>query len=93
MDFRKSLRSEHAALKMPRDLPRGASLKEVIDVAGQITGKKIPTEIGPRRPGDPDRLISEPRKAMNELGWKPQYGDIKVILDHAWKWHTGRTRK
>ena len=71
----------------------GHSVKEVIDVAGQITGKKIPTEIGPRRPGDPDRLISEPRKAMNELGWKPQHGDIKAILDHAWKWHTGRTRK
>jgi UDP-glucose-4-epimerase GalE len=38
----------------------GYSVKEVIDAAGQITGKKIPTEIGPRRLGDPDRLSSEP---------------------------------
>ena len=71
----------------------GYSVKDVIDAAGQITGKRIPIKIGPRRPGDPDRLISEPRKAMNELGWKPQHGDIKVILDHAWKWHVSRTRK
>lgn len=71
----------------------GYSVKEIIDVAGQITGRTIPTQTGPRRPGDPDRLISEPRKAINELGWKPQHGDIKVIIDHAWKWHTSRKRK
>jgi UDP-arabinose 4-epimerase len=71
----------------------GYSVKEVIDVAGQITGKKIPTKIGPRRPGDPERLISESRKVIDELGWKPQHGDIKVILEHAWRWHTSRMRK
>jgi UDP-glucose-4-epimerase GalE len=83
--------SESAAYNLGNGI--GYSVKEVIDVVGQITGKKIPSQIGPRRPGDPDRLISEPRKAMNELGWKPQHGDIKVIIDHAWKWHMARTRK
>ena len=66
----------------------GYSVKEIIDVAGQITGKKIPTEIGPRRPGDPDRLISEPRKALNKLGWKPQYTSLDEIIKTAWRWQS-----
>jgi len=70
----------------------GCSVQEVIDAAREITGKKIAIETGPRRPGDPDRLVSESRKAMEELGWKPQYGDIKTILRHAWKWHLKRTK-
>ncbi len=71
----------------------GYSVKEIIETTEHVIGGKIPTEIGPRRPGDPDRLVSEPRKAIKELGWKPQYGDIKTILHHAWKWHTGRIKK
>jgi UDP-glucose 4-epimerase len=70
----------------------GYSVKEVIDAARQITGKNITTVLGNRRPGDPDRLISESRKAENELSWKPQYGEIKTIIRHAWKWHRHRIK-
>jgi UDP-arabinose 4-epimerase len=70
----------------------GYSVKEVIAAAEHVTGKRIPTMIGPRRPGDPERLVSDPGSAMRELGWQPRYGDITTILRHAWNWHADRTR-
>lgn len=65
----------------------GYSVKEVIDVARDVTGHPIPAEIAPRRPGDPDRLIASSEKAHKVLGWKPQYPDLKDIVAHAWNWH------
>ena len=71
----------------------GYSVKEVITATEHVVGKKIPVEIGPRRPGDPDRLVGNSEKAMKELGWKPQYGDIKKILSHALKWRASKIKK
>jgi len=65
----------------------GYSVKEVIEVAREVTGHPIPAEIAPRRPGDPARLIAAADKACNILGWDPQYPDIKTIVKHAWNWH------
>jgi UDP-glucose 4-epimerase len=65
----------------------GYSVKEVIEVAREVTGHPIPAEIGPRRPGDPARLIAAPTKAREVLGWKPQYDDLKQIIASAWQWH------
>ena len=69
---------------------RGYSVKEVVLAAEHVVGKKINTVIGPRRPGDPDRLVSDSKKIIKELGWEPHYGDIETILRHAWNWHTKR---
>lgn len=65
----------------------GYSVKQVIDVAREVTGHAIPAEVVPRRPGDPDRLIASSQKAHSVLGWKPQYPDLKDIITHAWAWH------
>lgn len=65
----------------------GYSVKQVIDVAREVTGHPIPAEVAPRRPGDPDRLISSSEKAHRVLGWKPEYPDLKDIVEHAWAWH------
>ncbi len=65
----------------------GYSVKEVIDVAREVTGHPIPAEVAPRRPGDPDRLVASSKKAHDVLGWKPQYPDLKDIIEHAWAWH------
>ncbi|MEW6571956.1 MAG: UDP-glucose 4-epimerase GalE, partial [Nitrospirota bacterium] len=65
----------------------GYSVREIIRMAEQVTGREIPVEIGKRRKGDPDRLVSDSQKARKELGWKPEYEDIKIILEHAWRWH------
>lgn len=64
----------------------GYSVRQVTDTARQITGKEIPVKIGPRRAGDPAVLIASSEKVKRELGWKPQYQDLTVIIDSAWRW-------
>lgn len=66
---------------------KGFSVKEVIDTASDITGKRIPFSIGPRRLGDPPRLIGDASKAIRELGWNPRYNELSIIIETAWKWH------
>lgn len=64
----------------------GFSVKQVIDAARGVTGKAIPAEIGPRRKGDPARLVASSELIRRELGWQPQYGDLERIIASAWHW-------
>ncbi len=64
----------------------GYSVREVIDVASEITGREIPIKIGSRRPGDPAVLIASSEKIKRELGWAPQFQDLRKIVDSAWQW-------
>ena len=64
----------------------GYSVREVIEVANEITGRQIPTKVGPRRSGDPAVLIASSEKIKRELGWAPQFQDLRKIVDSAWQW-------
>lgn len=64
----------------------GYSVREVIETARRVTGKDIPVRMGPRRPGDPAVLIASSDKIKNELGWQPQFQDLGVIVESAWRW-------
>jgi UDP-glucose 4-epimerase len=68
----------------------GFSVKEVIETAEQVTGRKIKVVEGDRRPGDPPALVGSGEKARQVLGWQPQYADLTQILTHAWNWHQKR---
>ena len=65
----------------------GFTVKEVIDTASEITGKKIRTEIGPRREGDPAVLVAASGKIRQELGWEPKFPHVRAIIESAWRWH------
>jgi UDP-glucose 4-epimerase len=65
----------------------GSSVREVIDTVGKVTGRKIKVVEKSRRPGDPPRLIASSEKIQRELGWKPQFQSLDVIIESAWKWH------
>lgn len=65
----------------------GTSVREVINACRHVTGREIPVVEKPRRPGDPPRLIAASEKAQRDLGWQPQFQDIAVIIESAWKWH------
>ena len=67
----------------------GYSVREVIETARQVTGKDIPVRTGPRRAGDPAILIASSDKIKSELGWQPQYQDLHMIVDSAWRWLLG----
>ena len=64
----------------------GYSVRQVIDTARQVTGKEIPVKVGPRRAGDPAVLIASSNRIKRELGWQPQYQDLRLIIDSAWRW-------
>ncbi len=64
----------------------GYSVREVIETARDVTGKHIPMRIAPRRAGDPAVLVASSEKIRRELGWTPQYQDLRVILESAWRW-------
>jgi UDP-glucose 4-epimerase len=66
---------------------QGFTVKEVIETCRQVTGHPIPAEVGPRRPGDPAVLIASSDKIRRELGWEPQYPELRTIVAHAWEWH------
>ncbi|HVJ46205.1 MAG TPA: UDP-glucose 4-epimerase GalE [Luteolibacter sp.] len=67
----------------------GVSVKEIIDAAEEVTGRTVPVKYGPRRAGDPPRLVADPSLALQELGWKAGHDDIREMLRPAWLWMTG----
>jgi UDP-glucose-4-epimerase GalE len=67
---------------------RGYSVREVIAAVEDVTGKKVPVKEGPRRAGDPPVLIASSAKIQKELGWKPDYTDLRRIVETAWNWHS-----
>ncbi len=70
----------------------GHSVREVIDACRDVTGHKIPVEIGARRAGDPPKLVADATRAHQQLGWQPQYTDIRHIVETAWNWHRQHPR-
>ena len=66
---------------------RGYSVREVIRVAEEVTGRTVPVKEGARRAGDPPALVARADKIRAELGWAPKYTDLKAILETAWRWH------
>jgi UDP-glucose 4-epimerase len=65
---------------------QGYTVKEVIECAQAITGADIPIQAGPRRDGDPGILIASSEVIRQEMGWSPQYQNLKTIVGSAWSW-------
>lgn len=65
---------------------QGFSVAEVIAAAEQVTGRSIPVEYGPRRKGDPARLVADSALARAQLGWSPRYSALNSMVAHAWLW-------
>lgn len=68
----------------------GFSVFEVIRACEAAAGKPIPYTIGPRREGDPARLVASATKAAARLGWQPRHTRIDTITTSAWAWEQYR---
>ncbi|WP_345240409.1 UDP-glucose 4-epimerase GalE [Pontibacillus salipaludis] len=66
---------------------QGFSVKEIVDTAREVTKHEIPAKMGPRRAGDPSKLIASSHKAKSVLGWVPKRTSIHQIIEDAWRWH------
>lgn len=64
----------------------GYSNKEIINACSQTVGEKIDVEIGPRREGDPDKLVAESIKFKTLTSWRPRNSTIENIVATAWQW-------
>lgn len=65
---------------------RPASVREVIDSVGRITGRQVPYTLAPRRAGDPAVLYASSARIRRELGWQPRYETVDAIVETAWRW-------
>ena len=63
----------------------GYSVKQVVAAVERITGRKVPTHITARRPGDPPELVADPALAGKLLKWKAKRS-LDDIISTAWKW-------
>lgn len=64
----------------------GYTVQEVIDTARRVTGRDIPTIVGPRRQGDPAVLVASSERIASLLGWKPLKSSLETIVTSAWAW-------
>lgn len=65
----------------------GFSNKEVIKAVEKVTGKPLPVTVGPRREGDPAKLIASSAKAKERLGWTPKKPSLEDIVGDAWTFY------
>ncbi|HEU4914178.1 MAG TPA: UDP-glucose 4-epimerase GalE [Candidatus Saccharimonadales bacterium] len=69
----------------------GFSNREVIAAVEKVTGKEMPTEVSPRREGDPAVLIASSQKAHKELGWTPSKPALDEMVADAWEFINQKT--
>jgi UDP-glucose 4-epimerase len=63
----------------------GASVLELVNKFEKVSGVKLNYVIGPRRPGDVEKVYADPTKVNNALGWQTKYSMDEALL-HAWEW-------
>jgi UDP-glucose 4-epimerase len=66
----------------------GFSVKQVIDVAKEVSGNDFKVTIEPRREGDPAVLVADATLAKQELNWQPKFDTLNEIVKTAWRWET-----
>jgi len=83
------LRAGGPSLQCNLGTGRGLSVREIIDLAREVTGSEVPVVFGARREGDPPSLVADPAGARAALGWHACHQDPRVMVETAWKWLTG----
>ena len=63
---------------------KGISVKQIVDAAENIIGKRLNYRFAPRRPGDPATVVAKAELAQQILGWKPKYTNIEDIIQTVW---------
>lgn len=63
----------------------GISVLQVKDTFEQVNGVAIAFELAPRRDGDVATCFADNARAVQELGWQPQYG-LEDMLADSWNW-------
>jgi len=65
----------------------GVSVLDLVNGMGGATGKPVPYEMAPRRPGDVAEVYADASLADDLLGWKAKLG-VKEMCEDTWKWQS-----
>ena len=57
----------------------GSSVGEIMRAIADATGIGFTPEIGPRRPGDPDRIVASGELAARDLDWKMRHSLLEMV--------------
>ena len=70
----------------------GFSNLQVVGACSRVVGLPVDVEFGPRRAGDPARLVASADKARSALAWIPETPELEAIVRDAWEWHRSHPR-
>jgi UDP-glucose 4-epimerase len=61
----------------------GVSVRQILDAVGEVVGHDVAYDVGPRRPGDPARIVTSSESAERELRWRAEH-DLASMVSSAW---------
>ncbi len=61
----------------------GVSVQQIMDAVREVTGIDFTPEVGPRRPGDPDRIVATGEAARRDLEWEMRH-TLADMVQSAW---------
>ena len=64
---------------------RGHSVLELVRAFERASGRNIPLEFAPRRPGDVDACFADATLARDVLGWQARR-DLDAMCTDSWRW-------
>lgn len=62
----------------------GVSVRQIMTTVSEVTGIAFTPEVGPRRPGDPARIVASGERAARDLGWQMRH-TLADMVDSAWQ--------
>ncbi len=80
-----ALSGRHGVLTLNLGTGRGYSVLEVVAAFEHASGRKVPYQFAPRRPGDIAACFADPSSAGKQLGWSANF-DLKRMCEDAWRW-------
>lgn len=72
---------------------KGASVREVVALVKEVSGRDFPVVAMARRPGDPAMLIAKVERIRSVLGWMPRHDQLRKIVEDAWRWEIAMLNK
>jgi UDP-glucose 4-epimerase len=87
------LRGGGSCLTLNCGYGRGCSVLEVLDAVQRVSGRSLDIRARARRAGDMPVMIAAADRIRSELGWRPRYDDLHMMVEHALAWERKLLRR
>jgi UDP-glucose 4-epimerase len=64
----------------------GYSVRQVIEMTREVTGRPIAVREQPRRAGDLPATVASSERIRRDLGWQARFSDLRTLISTAWAW-------